>query len=60
MKTWFISITGAITLSAIQLLIELLRAFFDFAYVIPNDYVKTTGLMTLAALVYTVVFSIWG
>lgn len=60
MKTWFTSLTGAITLSAIALLIELFRAFFDFAYVLPNEFAKTTELMTLTALVYVVVFGVWG
>jgi len=60
MKTWYLSITGAVTLSAIQLLIELFRAFFDFAYVIPNDYTKSVSLITLAALGYVVAFGVWG
>jgi hypothetical protein len=60
MKSWFMSLTGAITLSAIALLIELFRAFLDFAYILPNEFATSTELMTLTALVYVVVFGVWG
>lgn len=60
MKTWFTTVEGAVTLSAIALLIELFRAFLDFVYVYPDEFPKTAEVMAATALVYVVLFGIWG
>lgn len=60
MKSWITSLTGAIVLSFIHLLLELWRSFLDFAYVLLPEYSGgNTGNMALYALIYTVVFAIW-
>ncbi len=57
MKNWFTSLNGAITLSFLALLIELFRAFLDFAIIFPN---ALKGMEVAGALVYAIVFGIWG
>lgn len=59
MKTWFASSTGAITLSFVALLIELPRAFLDFAFELPGFTGGGEGPMILAAAVYTLLFGVW-
>ena len=59
MKTWITSLTGAVVLSFVHLLLELWRGFLDFAYVLPNYSSGQTGVMALYALLYAVIFAIW-
>ena len=56
MKSWFTSLNGALTLSFAALLIELWRAFLDFAFVLPND---AKGYEVIAATVYVALFGVW-
>ena len=58
MKTWFTSLNGAITLTAIALLTELWRAFLDFQHVYSNFF-QGAGMSFLAALIYTLLFAGW-
>lgn len=59
MKTWIISLTGAVVLSFVHLLLELWRGFLDFAYVLPDYSNGRTSNMALYGLLYTVIFAIW-
>ena len=59
MKTWIISLTGAVVLAFAHFLLELWRSFLDFAYVLPEYSSGKTGNMALYGLLYTVVFAIW-
>jgi len=59
MKTWITSLTGAIALSFVHLLLELWRGFLDFAYVLPEFSSGKTSNMALYSLLYTVIFAIW-
>ena len=58
MKTWFTSLNGALTLSAIALLTEAWRGFLDAMFVFPIDF-GDAGLMNLAAVIFTVLFGGW-
>ena len=59
MKTWITSLTGAVVLSFVHLLLELWRGFLDFAYVLPDYSGGKTSNMALYGLLYTVIFAIW-
>jgi len=62
MKTWFTSLNGAITLSAIAWLTELWRAWLDMLFEYPSGVVhaEIDGGSTLAVtLIYTAVFAGW-
>lgn len=62
MKTWFTSLNGAITLSAIAWITELWRAWLDmmFEYPGPNVQAKIDNMNTLAVTaIYTAIFSAW-
>ena len=58
MKSWFISLNGAITLTVIALLTELWRAFVDFQYEY-SQVLTNVGSLLLATLVYTALFGGW-
>lgn len=58
MKTWFTSLKGAIALSTIALLTEVWRGFLDAMFVLPVDFADE-GLMNLAAVFFTLLFSGW-
>lgn len=58
MMKWFISLKGAIALSAIALVTELWRGFLDAMFVFPTD-IGDEGLMQLGALVATAIFTAW-
>lgn len=58
MRSWFASLTGAITLAFAALLIELFRALLDFAIVLPQFAGSETQLVIAAAL-YTGLFGLW-
>jgi len=58
MKTWFMSLNGAIALTAIALLTELWRAFLDFQHEY-STYLQGTGMIFIGTLIYTVFFAAW-
>ena len=58
MNTWFTSLKGALTLSAMALLTEAWRGFLDAMFVFPYD-IGDEVLMNLAAIVFTVLFGGW-
>ncbi|HZD55849.1 MAG TPA: hypothetical protein VE136_03950 [Anaerolineales bacterium] len=58
MKSWFTSLTGAVTLSAIALLMELWRAFVDFQYEY-STFLNSAGALLVGALLYTAFFGGW-
>ncbi len=58
MKTWFTSLNGAITLSAVALLSMLARTFLDFQFVF-NEFAPGPGQAGLAILVMTAIFGGW-
>ena len=58
MKSWFVSLNGAVTLSVIALLTELWRAFLDFQYEYSN-FLNSTGAILLSTLLYTALFGGW-
>ena len=55
MKSWLISLNGAVTLSGIALLTELWRAFLDFQHEYSN-FLTSTGAVLLGTLLYTALF----
>jgi hypothetical protein len=57
-KSWFTSLTGAVTLSVIALLTELWRAFVDFQHEYSN-FLNSTGAVLLGTLLYTILFGGW-
>ncbi len=58
MKTWFTSLNGAITLSAIASRTELWRAFVDFQHEY-SGFLSGTGAVLLGTLLYTAFFGGW-
>ncbi|MBI3738690.1 MAG: hypothetical protein HY258_06560 [Chloroflexi bacterium] len=58
MKTWFTSLNGAITLSAVALLSMLARTFLDFQFVF-NEFAPGPGQAGLAIVVMTAIFGGW-
>lgn len=58
MKTWFTSLNGAITLSAVALLSMLARTFLDFQFVF-NEFAPSPGQAGLAILMMTAIFGGW-
>lgn len=58
MVNWFTSLKGAITLSVIALLTEAWRGFLDAMFVLPVEY-GDEGLLNLAAVIFTLLFSLW-
>ena len=58
MKTWFTSLNGAITLSAIALLVFMGRTFVDFQFVF-NSFAATPGMAALTTVVYMALFGGW-
>lgn len=58
MKTWFTSLNGAITLSAVASLSMLARTFLDFQFVF-NEFAPSPGQAGLAILVMTAIFGGW-
>lgn len=58
MKDWFTSVQGAIMLSALALISEAWRGFLDAMFVFPVDFADE-GLMNLAALIFTLLFTGW-
>lgn len=62
MKTWFTSLNGAITLSAIAWLTELWRAWLDMLFEYPGGYVQAeidSGSTLMVTLIYTAIFASW-
>jgi hypothetical protein len=62
MKTWFISLNGAITLSAVAWLTELWRAWLDVLFEYPQGMVSARIDSTstlLVTLIYTALFAGW-
>ncbi|MDE3089385.1 MAG: hypothetical protein KGJ80_08365 [Chloroflexota bacterium] len=62
MKTWFTSLSGAITLFAVALITELWRAFVDLlvpVYPFWTEPFKGAGMVFLATLLYTILFVAW-
>ena len=59
MKNWFMSLKGAVTLSAIALITEIWRGFLDAMFVFPTDFADE-GMMNGAAIIFTLLFSGWG
>lgn len=58
MKTWFTSLTGAIALSMISLLVFLSRAFIDFYFVF-GEFALSLGMVGLALMFYVALFGGW-
>ncbi len=60
MKTWFISLNGAIVLSLVAYLTVLGRTFVDFRYLIPEMYPSAgPGLVGLGIVAFTAFFGSW-
>lgn len=59
MKEWFLSLSGALTLSVLTLLSQLWRGFLDAMFVLPTDFGDKTT-MQLAAVIFTALFAGWG
>ena len=61
MKNWFLSLSGAITLTIISLLIFLGRAFVDFYYVF-GEFGLDVSMVAGAIVIYLALFGgwIWG
>lgn len=62
MKTWFTSLNGAITLSAIAWLTELWRAWLDMLFEYPVGVVQAkidSGSTLVVTLIYAAVFAGW-
>jgi hypothetical protein len=57
-KNWIFSLNGALVLSLLALLSNLWRGFLDAMFVLPNDF-GDTGMMQLAAIVFTALFAGW-
>ena len=55
MKSWFISLPGAITLAVISFLVFLGRAFIDFYYVF-EEFGLSVGMVGGAILIHLVLF----
>lgn len=63
MKTWFTSLSGALTLSAIALLTELWRSFVDLlvpVYPYWTEPFRGAGMVFLVTMLYTILFAAWG
>jgi hypothetical protein len=58
MKSWFLSLNGALVLSTLALLTNLWRGFLDAMFVLPNDF-GSEGMMQLAAIIFTLLFAGW-
>ncbi len=58
MRTWLLSLPGALALSALTLVSHLWRGFLDAMLVFPVDF-GDRALMELSALVYTALFVGW-
>ena len=58
MKEWFLSLSGALALSAITLLSHVWRGFLDAMFVLPVDF-GDEGMMQLAAVIFTALFAGW-
>ena len=58
MKSWFISLKGAVALSAIALITEVWRGFLDAMFVFPTDFANDT-FMNGAAIIFTLLFVGW-
>ncbi|KAA3657357.1 MAG: hypothetical protein DWQ04_28315 [Chloroflexi bacterium] len=58
MKDWFFSRNGAISLSVLTLLSQVWRGFLDAMFILPNDF-GDEGLMQLAAVIFTLLFTSW-
>lgn len=52
MKEWFLSLSGALTLSALTFLSEVWHGFLDAMFVLPVDF-GDEGTMQLAAILFT-------
>ena len=59
MQTWLTSLSGALTLSFVPVLLALWRGFLDFSFVLPELAGGSTASMALYALIYTAVFAAW-
>jgi hypothetical protein len=62
MKTWFISLKGALVLSAIALFTELWRAFVDLlvpVYPFWTEPFKGAGMVFLVTMLYAILFAGW-
>ena len=61
MKNWFLSLSGAITISVISFLVFLGRAFIDFYYVF-DEFGLSVGMIAGAVVIYLALFGgwIWG
>ena len=58
MKNWFTSLQGALAFSILALISEVWRSFLDAMFVLPVDF-SDEGLMILASLIFTLLFSLW-
>ncbi len=58
MKLWFTSLTGAVVLSFIALIVQVFRALLDFGLVYTNLGANKDTVI-LAAAIYMVVFGVW-
>ena len=58
MKNRFTSLDGALVLSVLALLSEVWRGFLDAMFVLPSDF-GDEGLMQMAALIFTALFTGW-
>ena len=58
MKNWFLSLNGAVTITALALFSELWRGFLDAVFVFPFEYPDPL-FGQIAAIVFAVLFGGW-
>jgi hypothetical protein len=58
MMKWFLSLTGALTLSVLALVSNLWRGFLDAMFVLPVDFGDESTLQA-AAVIFTALFAGW-
>jgi hypothetical protein len=58
MKTWFSSQNGAITLSAVALVVFIARSLLDFQFVMP-EFFSATGQVAMWIVIYMAFFGGW-
>lgn len=59
MKNLFLSLSGAVALSFVHLLIEMWRSLLDFTYVLPGYTGSQVNTMAAIAFLYTGIFAGW-
>jgi hypothetical protein len=58
MKNWFISLNGAVTLTALTIFSEAWRGFLDAMFVFPIEF-NDPFSMQAGALIFAIVFGVW-